>query len=224
MGGERKEPVKMDVLLNEVKFDQQGLIPAVLQDFITSEVLMVGYMNKEAIKKTLETDEVWFFSRSRQELWHKGETSGHIQKVKEIKLDCDGDALLLKVESIGNQVCHTGKRSCFFRSYGSKQEESNTSTPLEQFKIINELYRLILDRKVNPKEGSYTCYLWDKGQDKMLKKVGEETSEVIIGSKNNSKDEVIYETADLIYHLLVLLAWHGIKPEEIMMELEKRNS
>ncbi len=214
----------MDVLLNEVKFDQQGLIPAVLQDFITSEVLMVGYMNKEAIKKTLETDEVWFFSRSRQELWHKGETSGHIQKVKEIKLDCDGDALLLKVESIGNQVCHTGNRSCFFRSYGSKQEESNTSTPLEQFKIINELYRLILDRKVNPKEGSYTCYLWDKGQDKMLKKVGEETSEVIIGSKNNSKDEVIYETADLIYHLLVLLAWHGIKPEEIMMELEKRNS
>jgi phosphoribosyl-ATP pyrophosphohydrolase/phosphoribosyl-AMP cyclohydrolase len=224
LGYERKEPVKMEELFNEVKFDQQGLIAAVLQDVITGEVLMVGYMNQEALEKTVETGEAWFFSRSRQKLWHKGETSGHFQKVKEIKLDCDGDALLLKVESIGNQVCHTGNRSCFFRSYGSKQEDSNIPATLGEFKIINDLYRLILDRKANPKEGSYTCYLWDKGQDKMLKKVGEEAAEVIIGSKNNSKDEVVYETADLIYHLLVLLAWHRIKPREIMMELEKRNS
>ncbi|HBT16230.1 MAG TPA: bifunctional phosphoribosyl-AMP cyclohydrolase/phosphoribosyl-ATP pyrophosphatase [Firmicutes bacterium] len=209
-----------DELLTEVKFDDKGLITAVLQDFNTGEVLMVGFMNQEALKKTIETDEAWFFSRSRQELWHKGETSGHLQKIKEIKLDCDGDALLLKVESVGGQVCHTGKRSCFFRSVGV--QEDVTPVAKKEFQLINELYQLILDRKVNPKEGSYTCYLWEQGQDKMLKKVGEEAAEVIIGSKNNCQDEVVYETADLIFHLLVLLAWHGIKPAEIIRELEKR--
>lgn len=208
-----------DELLTEVNY-KNGLVAAVLQDFQTNEVLMVGFMNEAALKKTIETGEAWFFSRSRQELWHKGETSGHRQLIKEIKVDCDGDALLLKVESIGGCVCHTGHRSCFFRSLGKPEEEN--APERDDFQLLNNLYQLILDRKANPKEDSYTCYLWAQGQDKMLKKVGEEAAEVIIGSKNNSKDEVIYETADLLYHLLVLLAWHGIKPAAIIKELEKR--
>jgi len=206
-------------LLAEVKY-KDGLLTAVLQDYQTDEVLMVGFMNEEALRKTLETGEVWFYSRSRQTLWHKGETSGHRQLVKAIKVDCDGDALLLKVESVGGCVCHTGERSCFFRAVETPDGEK---TPEKvDFQLLNTLYQLILDRKVNPKPGSYTCYLWEKGQDKILKKVGEEAAEVLIGSKNNRQEEVIYETADLVYHLLVLLAWHGIEPAAIIKELEKR--
>ncbi|NLW55690.1 MAG: bifunctional phosphoribosyl-AMP cyclohydrolase/phosphoribosyl-ATP diphosphatase HisIE [Firmicutes bacterium] len=205
-------------LLTEVKY-KDGLLTVVLQDFQTNEVLMVGFMNEEALQKTLETGEAWFYSRSRQELWHKGATSGHRQLIKEIKVDCDGDALLLKVESVGGCVCHTGQRSCFFRGLAPEGEKVAEGV---DFQLFNTLYQLILDRKENPKAGSYTCYLWEQGQDKILKKVGEEAAEVIIGSKNNSQDEVIYETADLLYHLLVLLAWHGIEPAAIIKELEKR--
>ncbi|HEY8344466.1 MAG TPA: bifunctional phosphoribosyl-AMP cyclohydrolase/phosphoribosyl-ATP diphosphatase HisIE [Bacillota bacterium] len=208
-------------LLKEVVFDVQGLVPAILQDANTGQILMMAYMNRESLVKTLETGEAWFYSRSRKELWHKGETSGDFQQVVEISLDCDGDTLLLKVIPAGGKACHTGETSCFHRKLAGKAG-GDVGRKGEGYGILDELYRVILDRKVHPKEGSYTCYLWEKGQDKILKKVGEETAEVIIGSKNNSKDEVIYEAADLLYHLLVLLAWHQIDPHELMAELAKR--
>lgn len=208
-------------LFKEVVFDAQGLVPAILQDANTGQILMMAYMNQESLAKTLESGEAWFYSRSRKELWHKGETSGDTQQVVEITLDCDGDALLLKVIPVGGKACHTGEISCFHRKLAERAGE-DLRLKREGYGILDELYRVILDRKVHPKEGSYTCYLWEKGQDKILKKVGEETAEVIIGSKNNSKDEVIYEASDLLYHLLVLLAWHQIDPHELMAELAKR--
>jgi len=207
-------------LFDEVVFDEAGLVPAILQDINTGQVLMLAYMNKEALAKTLESGEAWFYSRSRKELWHKGETSGDFQQVIEIKLDCDGDALLLKVIPVTGKACHTGEKSCFFRRLTKEQAPSSKETG--SYDILDDLTQVILDRKTHPQEGSYTCYLWDKGQDKILKKVGEETTEVIIGSKNNSCDEVIYEASDLLYHLLVLLAWHNIHPRALMGELAKR--
>lgn len=230
-------------LIKEVVFDEQGLIPAVLQDVRNGRVLMTAYMNREALEKTLETGEAWFFSRRRQELWHKGATSGQIQRVHQILVDCDGDTLLLKVTPVSGGACHTGHGSCFFRPLTMEERdvgaefqtaegdervefsEANSNSQAERtghFAILDRLYRVILDRRAHPTEGSYTCYLWEKGQDKILKKVGEEAAEVIIGSKNNRHDEVVYEAADLIYHLLVLLAWHGITPREVMTELSVR--
>ena len=176
--------------LEELSFDSNGLITAVIQDVTTKEVLMVAYMNEESLRKTIETGQTWFFSRSRNELWHKGETSGNFQHVKGIRYDCDGDALLIEVEPQGPS-CHTGEQSCFYRSI--VESEPNSS-------VISRLFVTVKERKANPKAGSYTNYLFDKGIDKILKKVGEETSEVIIASKNNSKEELIYETADLVYH------------------------
>lgn len=208
-------------LLKEVVFDAQGLVPAILQDVNTGQILMMAYMNRESLVKTLESGEAWFYSRSRKELWHKGETSGDIQEVVEVSLDCDGDALLLKVIPVGGKACHTGEKSCFYRKLAERIKGASNRKEVD-YGILDELYHVILDRKVHPKEGSYTCYLWEKGQDKILKKVGEETAEVIIGSKNNSREEVIYEASDLLYHLLVLLAWHQIDPHDLMAELAKR--
>lgn len=215
----------MKEFMSNLKFDSKGLIPAVVQDETTGEVLMVAYMNEESFLKTVETGETWFWSRSRQTLWHKGETSGNIQRVKELLLDCDGDTLVVKVEQIGGISCHTGKRSCFHRrldwSGGQWQNipEAGTKGPEE---ILTVLYELIRDRRENPVEGSYTNYLFSKGQDKILKKVGEEAAEVIIASKNCAADEIRYEVADLVYHLLVMLNYHGIGLEEIEAELCKR--
>jgi phosphoribosyl-ATP pyrophosphohydrolase/phosphoribosyl-AMP cyclohydrolase len=200
--------------INDIKFDSNGLITAVIQDFSTREVLMVAYMNQESLKQTIETGQTWFFSRSRNELWHKGETSGNFQTVKAIRYDCDGDALLIEVDPHG-PACHTGERSCFYRNIVQGESAQISS-------IISRLYETIKERKANPKEGSYTNYLFDKGIDKILKKVGEETSEVIIAAKNNSKEELIYETADLVYHMTVLLVNQGIDPKEISDELKKR--
>lgn len=198
--------------LEDLNFDSNGLITAVIQDVSTKEVLMVAYMNEESLRKTIETGQTWFFSRSRNELWHKGETSGNFQQVKGIRYDCDGDALLIEVEPQGPS-CHTGERSCFYRSI--VESEPNSS-------VISQLFETVKERKANPKAGSYTNYLFDKGIDKILKKVGEETSEVIIAAKNNSKEELIYETADLVYHMSVLLVNQGIDPIEISNELKKR--
>lgn len=198
--------------LEDLSFDSNGLITAVIQDVTTKEVLMVAYMNEESLHKTIETGQTWFFSRSRNELWHKGETSGNFQQVKGIRYDCDGDALLIEVEPLGPS-CHTGERSCFYRSI--VESEPNDS-------VISRLFETVRERKANPKAGSYTNYLFDKGIDKILKKVGEETSEVIIAAKNNSKEELIYETADLVYHMTVLLVNQGIDPIEISNELKKR--
>lgn len=195
----------------DIKFDANGLVPAIAQDIGTGEVLMLAYMNEESIKETIETGLAHYYSRSRKELWKKGETSGNLQEVKGIYYDCDGDSILLKVNQIG-VACHTGNYSCFFNEIKGYKDTSNT---------IKDLYKIIMDRKINPQEGSYTQYLFEKGLDKILKKVGEETSEVIIGAKN-SKEELIYETSDLIYHMIVLLVNEGISLGEVFEELKGR--
>lgn len=210
--------------ISMVKFDDNGLVPAIIQEE-NGQVLMLAYMNKESLEKTLETGYTWFYSRSRKKLWNKGETSGNTQKVLEISYDCDGDTLLVKVHQTG-VACHTGSYTCFS---GRKLVSSENSIALveEEKKqplatVINELYKVIQDRQLHPIEGSYTNYLFDKGQDKILKKVGEEAAEVIIASKNMKKDEITYEMGDLWYHCLVLLAFHNISPETIFRELMNR--
>lgn len=207
--------------INELKFDEKGLIPAIAQDVVSGEVLMCAYMNAESIQKTIETGHATYFSRSRQELWEKGATSGHYQTVKEMYLDCDGDALVLKVEQEG-AACHTGNRSCFYRKLvDGKLVEVPTEGKLSP-QILYDVYNVIVDRVKNPKEGSYTNYLFEKGIDKMLKKVGEESAEVIIASKNYVKAEVQYETADLMYHLSVVLVEQGLTWDDIFEELASR--
>ena len=201
----------------ELKFDQNGLIPAIAQDYRTGEVLMQAYMNEESLQKTIETGKATYYSRSRQALWEKGEESGHTQFVKSISVDCDGDCLLLKVEQVG-AACHTNNRTCFYRDLDG-QELDLSKVGAE---VLYEVYDVICDRIVNPKEGSYTNYLFEKGIDKISKKVGEEAVEVVIASKNRSKDELTYETADLLFHLLVLLKEVGVTPDDIFEELKKR--
>ena len=203
-------------LLKEIKFDEKGLIPAIVQDIKTKEVLMMAYMNEESLKKTLETNKTWFWSRSRQELWNKGATSGNIQKVVQVDYDCDGDSLLVLVEQKG-VACHTGERSCFYNSIYKTTEEGAVGS-----EVLEQLYKIIDDRKINPVEGSYTKYLFDKGIDKILKKIGEESAEVIIAAKNPDKEAIVYETSDLIYHLFVLLREKGIPLEDIYKELRSR--
>lgn len=197
-----------------VKFDESGLVPAVVQDYKTGKVLMLAYMNEESLKLTIKTGKTWFYSRSRDKLWNKGETSGNFQYVKEINLDCDGDAILIKVDQVGN-ACHTGNRSCFFNEIKSGEKCLN-------YKVLYDLEDRILDRRKNPKEGSYTNYLFEKGIDKILKKIGEESAEVIIAAKNQDRYETVYEMADLFYHCLVLLNEKDIKLDDIFLELIKR--
>ncbi len=207
--------------LKDLKFDEKGLIPAIAQDAVSHEVLMCAYMNEESLKRTLESGKATYFSRSRQELWEKGATSGHVQYVKEILVDCDGDALVLKVVQEG-AACHTENPSCFYRKIvDGKLVEIPTGLGRNP-KILYDVYDIIVDRVKNPKEGSYTNYLFEKGIDKMLKKVGEEAAEVIIASKNYVKAEVQYETADLLYHLSVVLVEQGLTWNDIFEELASR--
>ena len=203
-----------------LKKNEQGLVPVVVQDNSTHEILMVAYMNQEAFEKTLETKKAHYYSRSRQKLWLKGETSGHFQQVKSILIDCDEDTLVLKVTQEG-AACHTGNFSCFYREVLTADDLYETQ-PAITSKVLEEVYQVVLDRQKNPKEGSYTNYLFDKGIDKILKKVGEETAEVIIGAKNEGSDEIIYEISDLLYHLTVLLVEKGAGWDEIFRELSKR--
>jgi len=195
-------------MIKQIKFNEQGLVAIVTQDAESKEVLMLAYANLEALEKTLETNEAHYYSRSRKELWHKGATSGHIQHIKDIRYDCDGDAVLYLVQQVG-AACHTGERSCFYRSL-----EDGTLAKLQQ---------VIVERKAAPKKDSYTNYLFDKGIDKILKKVGEECAEVIIASKNNDKAEIAYEAADLLYHLTVLLTEQNMSWSDVMAELQKRS-
>lgn len=207
-------------MIDAIKFDERGLVPAIIQDYSTRAVLMLAYMNRESLQKTIDSGVTWFYSRSRQRLWQKGETSGHIQKVKSIYYDCDADAILVQVDQTG-PACHEGTYSCFSRRLDSAE---NNSPAVEQGAavVLQELYNVIIDRKNNRKEGSYTNYLFDKGQDKILKKIGEEAAETIIASKNQSKSETLYEMADLWYHCLVLLGYHSIAPAELLAELQGR--
>jgi phosphoribosyl-ATP pyrophosphohydrolase/phosphoribosyl-AMP cyclohydrolase len=207
------------MLIDEIKFNEKGLIPAIVQDYKTGEVLMQAYMNKESLGKTLETGRSWFYSRSRDELWEKGATSGNTQEVKEILLDCDGDCLLLKVKQEG-AACHTGNRSCFYRSLWKADDIIEAAS---FGAVIEELYRKVGERKENPIPDSYTCYLFEKGIDKILKKVGEECTEVVIAAKNESKTEIIYEISDLLYHLTVLMKYMDVIPEDIAVELLNRS-
>ena len=198
----------------ELKFDEKGLIPAIVQDHYTKEVLTLAYMNAESLAITIDEGMTCFWSRSRQELWRKGETSGNRQHVVSITADCDGDALVVEVVKDG-PACHTGAESCFFNGIYLSEE-------LKAFSYEG-LYELIKGRKTAPKEGSYTTYLFEKGMDKILKKVGEECTEVIIGAAKADKDETVYEIADLTYHVMVLMVQMGITVEDITRELEKRH-
>ncbi len=206
----------MDFDMNLLKFDAHGLIPAIIQDVDSNEVLMMAYMNRESLQRTLETGRTWFWSRSRQELWNKGATSGHYQEVKEIRYDCDADSLLVRVVQTG-AACHTGERTCFHNPVMTGEAGAPVSAG-----ILKEVYDVIMSRKSEMPEGSYTTYLFTRGIDKICKKVGEEAAEVIIGAKNRNREEVIYEVGDLIYHLLVLLAEQGVDPEEVYRELAGR--
>ena len=218
----------MNELIQSLKFDDKGLIPAVVQDHGTGEVLMLAYMNLEALEKSLGTGLAHYWSRSRNKLWLKGETSGHYQQIKAVCVDCDEDTLLLKVEQ-NTAACHTGNYSCFYRSLDNSGIKENDAG-IHDFKkicssnpeILQEVYDVIKDRLINPKEGSYTNYLLNKGLDKILKKVGEEAAEVIIASKNKSHEEIKYEIADLIYHIMVLMVERGLRLEDIYNELENR--
>ncbi len=199
---------------DKLKFDENGLIPAIVQDGRTGEVLTLAYMNRESLGITLAEKRTCFFSRSRQCLWRKGETSGNTQRVLSVAADCDGDALVVKVTKAG-PACHTGEESCFFNDV--YQDEAYHPFSLRM------LMDVIADRKVNPKEGSYTTYLFEKGREKILKKVGEECAEVLIAGTKGDKEEAIYEIADLTYHVLALMTEMGIGLEEVESELAKRH-
>ena len=198
----------------KLKFDEKGLIPAIVQDHYTKQVLTLAYMNAETLALTIAEGRTVFWSRSRQEIWRKGETSGNVQRVVSITADCDADALVVEVVKDG-PACHTGAESCFFRPVYVSEE-------LKQF-TYEGLYELIKGRKTNPKEGSYTTYLFDKGLEKILKKVGEECTEVIIAGGKRDKEETVFEISDLCYHVMVLMVELGISVEDITRELEKRH-
>jgi phosphoribosyl-ATP pyrophosphohydrolase/phosphoribosyl-AMP cyclohydrolase len=204
-------------LVDTLRFDEQGLVPAIVQDAQTGAVLMLAYVNRESIRRTVETGETHFWSRRRQSLWHKGETSGNIQKVSAIRVDCDADALLVTVEQKGN-ACHTGEYSCFFTTL------DGGTGPAAQFgETLGKLARVIRQRALEKPVGSYTVKLLEEGTDRILKKIGEEAGEVLIAAKNHRKDEISWEVADLLYHTLVLLESEGVQLADVALELEGRS-
>lgn len=206
-----------------LKFDDKGLIPAVLQDWRDGTVLMVAYMNREALEKTLETGIVHFWSRSREGLWEKGATSGNRQRVREVFVDCDRDTLVIAVTPDG-PACHTGERSCFFSRLSDLVDscEGQTRTTESHGGVLDRVYETILDRKRSPAAGSYVASLFKAGQDAILKKVTEESGETILAAKGGKRDEIVHESADLLFHLLVALGYHEIPPAEIYQELARR--
>ena len=208
-------------LPGNLKFDPEGLVPAIVQDHRDDAVLMMAYMNREALTRTIKTGQVHFWSRSRKTLWHKGATSGNHLFVKEIRMDCDGDALLIRVDPEG-PACHTGERSCFFRTVGRNGTTRRFKPSPAKALILDRIYDVILDRKRSPKRKSYVAGLFKSGRDAILKKIGEESGELIISSKNNRRPEIIWEVADLWFHSLVLIGYHHISPSDIYQELQKR--
>ena len=201
---------------SDFKLNSDGLIPVIVQDYKTEEVLMLAYMNEEAFQTTLSIGKMTYWSRSRNELWTKGLTSGHIQYVKSLTLDCDNDTILAKVSQIG-AACHTGNPTCFFKELVA--EEYLEKNPL---KVFENEFKIIQDRKLHPKEGSYTNYLFDKGIDKILKKVGEEATEIVIAAKNPDPEEIKYEIADFLYHIMVLMVDKGLTWDDVIEELSQR--
>lgn len=221
---ETKQAATVEELAELIRWSPEGLVPVVVQDGVSKDVLMMAYMNKEALKRTVESGEAWFYSRSRAELWHKGGTSGHVQRVLSLAYDCDGDTLLLKVVPQG-PACHTNAYSCFYRelplgAQGTAEEEKDGG----RFAILGTLESVIAKRDAERPEGAYTTYLFEKGVDKILKKVGEEAAEVIIAAKNRSHEELRYEASDLIYHLLVLLREQKLPLDDVLKELDRRHN
>ena len=207
---------KSSITWDDLKTDAAGLVPVICQDDETNEVLMLAYMNREAFEMTVRKGIMTYYSRSRKCLWEKGDTSGHFQYVKSLCCDCDNDTILARVVQIGN-ACHTGAHSCFF----NEMIKMGTSS-VNPYTVLEDVMSVILDRKENPKEGSYTNYLFDKGIDKILKKVGEEATEIVIAAKNTEPEECKYEIADFLYHMMVLMAVKGLKWEDVMQELANR--
>jgi phosphoribosyl-ATP pyrophosphohydrolase/phosphoribosyl-AMP cyclohydrolase len=219
----KRDGIDVAVLDSEISFadlkkDASGLVPVVVQDYYNNEVLMVAYMNEEAYNATLATGRMTYYSRSRKELWEKGLTSGHFQYLKELLLDCDSDTLLAKVKQVG-AACHTGSRSCFY-----KQLAKADYVDLNPLNVLSEDYKTIIDRREHPKEGSYTNYLFDKGLDKILKKCGEEATEIVIAAKNPDKEDIKYEIADFLYHMMVLMAECNVDWNDIVRELVNRRT
>jgi phosphoribosyl-ATP pyrophosphohydrolase/phosphoribosyl-AMP cyclohydrolase len=209
--------------VEDVKFDKSGLVPAVVQDARTRQILTLAYMNEASLRRTMETGESWFWSRSRDKLWHKGETSGNTQRVMSITTDCDGDAIALQVVPKG-PACHLGHQSCFHDSTADPSLEHSRST-MEGSSIgetLDDLYSVVESRRLMRPEGSYTTYLFERGLDKILKKLGEETSETIIAAKNDEREPLVREVADLVYHLLVLMVDRKVTLEDVSQELSGR--
>jgi len=206
--------------LEQIKFNENGLVPVIVQDISSGQVLMLAYANKDAIQKTIDTGKSHFWSRSREKLWMKGEESGNAQDIREVYYDCDMDTILYLVQQTG-VACHTGERTCFYRS-SQGDKEAPVFGSSNSNKTLDDVFDVIVDRKLNPKEGSYVSGLFEKGLDKILKKVGEEAGETIIGAKNEDKKEIIYETADLWFHSLIALSYFGITPNDIYEELGRR--
>lgn len=200
--------------VDQIRYDERGLVPAIVQDYLDGTVLMMAWMNQESLQKTLETQETWFWSRSRSQLWHKGETSGHLQKVRSLRYDCDSDCLLVTIEQIGDIACHTGERSCFHQVDGTK-----AAPPAD---TLSQVFDVICDRRDNPTETSYTCKLLAGGDNKILKKIGEEAAEVVMACKDKDKEAIASEVADLFYHTLVALAHHNVDVKEVYRKLQER--
>jgi phosphoribosyl-AMP cyclohydrolase / phosphoribosyl-ATP pyrophosphohydrolase len=214
MSVDRTSP-NLTVPTEQIKYNEQGLVPAIVQDYLDGTVLMMAWMNQASLEKTLTTGETWFWSRSRQNFWHKGETSGNFQHVKDIRYDCDSDALLVTVEQIGDIACHTGERSCF-------HQISSTTKSAPPADTLSDLYQTICDRRDNPREGSYTQSLFAGGDNKILKKIGEEAAEVVMACKDDDRDHIASEVADLFYHSLVAIAHHNVDIRDVYRKLQSR--
>ncbi|MDX2230261.1 MAG: bifunctional phosphoribosyl-AMP cyclohydrolase/phosphoribosyl-ATP diphosphatase HisIE [Leptolyngbyaceae cyanobacterium bins.349] len=205
-----------------IRYDDRGLVPAIVQDYLDGTVLMMAWMNQESLQKTLDTGETWFWSRSRQEFWHKGATSGHLQKVKTLRYDCDSDCLLITVEQLGDVACHTGERSCFHRV--------NNHVEAPPADTLSQVYAVVCDRRDHPSESSYTCKLLAGGDNKILKKIGEESAEVVMAFKDDklgtndptTREAIAGEVADLFYHTLVALAHHQVDIRDVYRKLQER--
>jgi phosphoribosyl-ATP pyrophosphohydrolase/phosphoribosyl-AMP cyclohydrolase len=200
--------------IDKIRYNEQGLVPAIAQDYLDGTVLMMAWMNREALEKTLSTGDAWYWSRSRQELWHKGATSGHLQKVRSLRYDCDSDALLMTIEQVGDIACHTGERSCFHQV-----ENIKVAPPAD---TLSEVFRVICQRRDYPVAGSYTCKLLEGGDNKILKKIGEEAAEVVMACKDAEPVAIASEVADLFYHTLVALAHHHVDIRDVYRKLQER--
>jgi phosphoribosyl-ATP pyrophosphohydrolase/phosphoribosyl-AMP cyclohydrolase len=213
-----------DELKQKIKWDRDGLVAAIVQDAVSKEVVMLAYMNAESLKLSIESGETWFWSRSRSELWHKGATSGHTQPIRSIHYDCDADTLLIRVDQNG-AACHTGRYSCLFNPIVEEVPAvEHDAAQGDRFRMLNELEAIISKRYAERPEGAYTTYLFEKGLDKILKKFGEESIEVVIAAKNGDNDELRSETSDLLFHLMVLLRERGVSLDEVLAELGKRHN